>query len=109
MDSPYSYDEGSLQPLLGRSVCVIMNDHTRYTGILTSYSSSSIVLNGERTERPVARKRKSKAQAEVSNVNSKEYDSSTAYWGELSLSPAMEVSTVKSVIPLHPIIDIIPI
>ena len=109
MKSPYSYDKNSLKPLLGRAVCVIMNDHTRYTGILTSCSSSSIILNGERTERPVSRKRKFKTQAEVSTVNSKQQYPSSAYWGELSLSPAMEVSTVKSVIPLSPIKDIFPI
>ncbi|TFE19521.1 hypothetical protein [Cohnella luojiensis] len=104
MDS-VSFDENSLRPLYGRAVCVIMDDETRYTGILTSCGPSSLVLNGERTRRPVKRSRKSKIKAEVSTTQQEEQtaSASSAYWGTLSLGPSMEVSTVKAVLPLAPV------
>ncbi|WP_239618611.1 hypothetical protein [Cohnella mopanensis] len=107
MDSSFSFDEDSLQPLCGRAVCVILNDGTRHTGILTSCSPSTIVLNGERTVRPVKRTRKSKAQVDISTIQSEEQSESTAYWGVLSAGPLMEVSSVKSVIPLAPVREVI--
>lgn len=105
MDFVYSFDENSLRPLYGRAVCVIMDDETRHTGILTSCGPSSIVLNGERTHRPVKRSRKSKIKAEVSTTKQEEPSApaSTAYWGALSFGPALEVSTVKAVLPLAPV------
>ncbi|QMV41009.1 hypothetical protein [Cohnella cholangitidis] len=106
LDSDYSYDEHSLQPLLGRAICVILNDGTRHTGILTSCNSSALVLNGERSGRPVKRNRKSKAQAEVSTVREEEHPPSSAYWGPLSFGPAMEVSKAKTLIALAPVREV---
>lgn len=109
MDSMFPIDEESLRPLFGRAVCVIMNDETRHTGILTACGPSSIVLNGERTGRPVKRDRKSKLKADISMMQQEEQLPSSAYWGALSLGPAMEVSTVKAVIPLAPVKAVIVI
>lgn len=103
LDPELYTDEQTLRPLYGRAVCVILNDDTRYTGILTSCGPSSIVLNGERTNRPVNRMRKVKIQAEEDNASLKQQPSSTSYWGALSLGPPIECSTVKAVIPLAPI------
>lgn len=114
MDASNYFDESSLQPLIGRAVFVILVDGSRHTGILTSCSPTALVLNGERTARPVNRKRKSKSklQAEVSTLNEDELPASSAvpaYWGNLGISPAIEVSSVKAVIPLYPIREIIPL
>lgn len=103
MEPLFPVNEKSLRPLFGQAVCVVLNDDTQYTGILTSCGPSSIVLNGERSMRPVERKRKSKVKADVSTVKQEEQPESSAYWGKLSLGPAMEVSTVKAVIPLSPV------
>jgi hypothetical protein len=62
LDSIFTTDEMSLRPLCGRTVYIIMNDESRYTGILASCGQSSITLNGEgeRSLRPVKRTRKVK-------------------------------------------------
>ncbi|QJD84267.1 hypothetical protein [Cohnella herbarum] len=114
MDDSHYFDESALQPLIGRAVFVILVDGTRHTGILTSCSPTALVLNGERTARPVNRKRKSKSklQAEVSTLNEDEqpaFPASSAYWGNLGISPAIEISPIKAVIPLYPIREIIPL
>ncbi|WP_256759703.1 hypothetical protein [Cohnella sp. WQ 127256] len=108
MDSLFPINEDSLRPLVGRAVYVIMNDDTRHTGVLTSCSSSSIILNGERTARPVNRSRKSKMKVDINSLELDQRDrdaqpASSAYWGALSLEPAKDISTVKAVIPLAPI------
>ncbi|MCD9023878.1 hypothetical protein [Cohnella silvisoli] len=102
-DSLFEANEESLLPLCGRAVCVIMNDDTRYTGILTSCSPTSIVLNGERTQRPVKRGRKAKIQTEENIHQEEQQNSTSAYWGTLSFGPSMELNTAKAVIPLSPI------
>jgi hypothetical protein len=60
LDSKFTTDEMSLRPLCGRTVYIIMNDETRYMGILASCGQSSITLNGEgeRSLRPAKRTRK---------------------------------------------------
>jgi hypothetical protein len=92
-------DKQSLLPLCSRAVCIILHDDTRYTGILTSCGTSSIVLNGERTNRPVNRTRKVKIQAEEGKTSIHDHTSQTASGGTLSLGPLIEYSTVKAVIP----------
>lgn len=109
MDSSYNFDENSIRPLIGRAVCVILEDGTRHTGILTSCGPNALVLNGERTGRPVDRKRKSKLQAEISTLPEEDPPADSAYWGKLGFGPAMDVSMVKAVIPMYPIRDVIPI
>jgi small nuclear ribonucleoprotein (snRNP)-like protein len=105
LDTIFSANEQSLRPLCGRTVYVIMNDETRYTGILTSCGQSSITLNGkrERSRRPVKRTRKAKIQA-GENIDKPEKQTSTsAYWGNLSFDPPIELSNKRTVIPLAPI------
>jgi hypothetical protein len=102
-DSMFEADEQSLLPLRGRAVCVIMNDETRYTGILTSCGPTSIVLNGERTQRPVKRTRNLKIQTGEKMIAGDQQNATSAYWGTLSLGPSMELNTAKAVIPLSPI------
>jgi hypothetical protein len=104
LDFYYPVDEKALLPLCGRAVCVIMSDETRHTGILTSCGANTLTLNGERTFRPVKRKHKRKTKMKVSeNLTDQRQPASTAYWGNLSLGPLIEKSTVKAVIPLAPI------
>jgi hypothetical protein len=98
-DPVFIADKQSLLPLCGRAVCIILHDDTRYTGILTSCGPSSIVLHGERTNRPVNRTRKVKIQAEEGKISLQDHTSPTAYWGTLCLGPPIEYSTVKAVIP----------
>jgi hypothetical protein len=102
-DSMFKADEQSLLPLRGRAVCVVMNDETRYTGILTSCGPTSIVLNGERSQRPAKRTRKAKIQTEEKMIVGDQQNVSSAYWGTLSIGPSMELNTAKAVIPLSPI------
>jgi hypothetical protein len=106
-DSMFSADEESLRPLYGRAVCVIMNDETRYTGILTSCGPTSIVLNGERSGRPVNRSRKAKVQSEEKTLIGDQQNTTSAYWGTLNFGPSMELNTAKSVIPISPIRGVI--
>jgi small nuclear ribonucleoprotein (snRNP)-like protein len=103
LNTVFNADEQTLRPLCGRAVCVILNDDTRYTGILTSCGPSSIVLNGERTNRPVYRTRKAKIQAEENKTSTQKKASLSSYWGTLSLSPPIECSTIKAIIPMVPI------
>ncbi|RKP56085.1 hypothetical protein D7Z26_05385 [Cohnella endophytica] len=106
MNSEYGIDEGSLRPLFGRPVCVILEDDTRHTGILTSCGPSSIVLNGESAARPGKRARKSKVKGKVAASSFEEQTSPAAcssYWGTLDFGPPMEISSVKTVIPLAPV------
>lgn len=102
LNSIFSADEKSLSPLYGRAVCVILNDETRYSGILTSCSPSSLTLNGERTLRPVKRKREIRIQSEESHA-SEEHPASTGYWGTLSLEPPIPHNPARTVIPLAPV------
>ncbi len=107
LDSEFDVNEQSLRPLCGRAVCVIMNDETRYTGILTSCSPSSIVLNGERTLRPAKRARKAKVQAGKNATPEQQQNVTSAYWGMLSLEPSVQINNAKAVIPLSPIKTVI--
>ncbi|WP_373232534.1 hypothetical protein [Cohnella sp.] len=102
LNTIFSTDEKSLRPLCGRAVCVILNDETRYTGILTSCSPSSLTLNSERTHRPVKRKRKAKIQADDIPAT-QEHPTSNAYWGTLSLEPPNLQNSPIRVIPLAPV------
>lgn len=101
LNSIFSADEKSLQPLFGRAVCVILDDETHFTGVLTSCSSSSLTLNGERSFRPVKRKRQAKVKSD-DNIVEQGQSPSTAYWGKLSMEP-IERNTIKTVIPLAPV------
>lgn len=105
MESEFVFDEKSLRPLVGRPVCVVLDDETRHTGILTSCGPASIVLNGERTARPANRTRKTrvKGEASTSSVQDEELAPSTSYWGAMSLGPPLKVNKVKAVIPLAPV------
>ncbi|RED57259.1 hypothetical protein [Cohnella lupini] len=116
-NSVFYFNEDSLRPLFGRAVCVVLNDETRHTGILTSCGPSSIVLNGDRLERaeiaerslrPVKRSRKSKLHADVSAIKLEE-QTPTAYWGTLSIGPAIDVCKDKAVIPLSPVRAVFPL
>ncbi len=119
LDPVFAINENSLRPLFGKAVCVILNDETRHTGILTSCDPSSIILNGdrkeraeikERSQRPVERSRKSKLQADVSTIKQDDQvPPGSAFWGTLSISPAMDVSKTKAVIPLAPIRAVLPL
>jgi hypothetical protein len=102
LNSYYSVNEKSLRPLYGQAVCITMNDNTRYTGILTSCGASSLTLNGERTHRPANRKRQATIKGDE-NLAEQRLQTSSAYWGTLSLEPLFERRTVKAVIPLKPI------
>ncbi|MFC4597146.1 hypothetical protein [Cohnella hongkongensis] len=105
-----SVDEYSLRPLFGRAVCVVTYDGARHTGVLTSCGASTLVLNGERTNRPVTRRRKSKPQAEISASEQEGPGySEPAYWGRLELEPPMAVSSAKSVISLARVKAVWPI
>lgn len=107
LQSNFAADEKILRPLYGRPICVILEDETRYTGILTSCSSSSLTLNGERTLRPAKRKRKARIQAEEIAVQ-EEAPTSEAYWGTLSLEPPMPpLNSARKVIPLAPVKKVI--
>ncbi|WP_130613611.1 hypothetical protein [Cohnella abietis] len=100
----YSLHEQSLRPLLGRAVCVIMNDKTRYTGVLAFCESSSIVLNGERSQRPVKRSRKAHIHSDEQVSVEQQHYPTSAYWGILSLGPTLSANSVsvKAVIPISP-------
>ena len=107
LHSNLAADEKTLRPLYGRPVCVVLEDDTRYTGILTSCSSSSLTLNGERTLRPVKRKRKARIQAKETTVQ-EETPNSEAYWGTLSIEPPMPpIHFARKVIPLAPVKNVI--
>ncbi|MFC5403000.1 hypothetical protein [Cohnella soli] len=109
MESIGNVNELSLQPLFGQPVCVVLEDDTRHTGILTSCGPSSLVLNGERTSRPVARNRKTKIKAQEVTEPYEEIPQPNSYWGTMSLGPVMPVSFEKAVIPLAPIKTVIPL
>ncbi|OXS54003.1 hypothetical protein B1A99_27600 [Cohnella sp. CIP 111063] len=109
-DDDYSVDEYSLRPLYGRAVCVVTYDDARHTGVLTSCGTSTLVLNGERTARPVKRGRKSKQHVEISASEYEEpIDSEPAYWGKMGLEPPMEINSSKSVISLARVKAVWPI
>jgi hypothetical protein len=82
-----------------------MNDETRYAGILTSCGPSSITLNGEgeRSRRPVKRTRKVKIQAGENIDKPEKQTSSSANWGTVNFDPPLELSNIRTVIPLAPI------
>ncbi|XID95855.1 hypothetical protein ACF3MZ_15580 [Paenibacillaceae bacterium WGS1546] len=109
MDDSFRDYEPSLKRMQGYAVCVITDDDSLHTGILTSYGSSSLVLNGERTARPAKRPRRSKAQAEISAAGHGELDPEPLYWGKLSLDPPMPLGTEKAVISLNRVRAVWPI
>ncbi|RED64359.1 hypothetical protein [Cohnella phaseoli] len=109
-DDDYSVDEYSLRPFFGRTVCVVTYDDARHTGVLTSCGSSTLVLNGERSARPVKRGRKSKIQAEISaSEQETPYVSEPLYWGKMGLEPPLQINSSKSVISLEHVKAVWPI
>jgi small nuclear ribonucleoprotein (snRNP)-like protein len=92
-------DEETLQPLRGRAVCIILEDGTEFTGILTSCGPKTLVLNGERTQRP-GRKRKARVTTDNASLADNAMPEASSYWGALGLRPPIERSNVKAVIPL---------
>jgi len=109
-DDDFSVDEYSLRPLFGRPVCVVTHDLARHTGILTSCGDSTLILNGERTSRPVKRGRKSKPQAGISASEPKESNyAEPSFWGSWSIEPPIEISSSKSVISLSGVKAVWPI
>ncbi len=109
-EDDHEVDEYSLRPLFGRPVCVITYDDARHTGILTSCGASTLVLNGERTARPVRKGRKSRIQAEISASELEEPEATEpVYWGRMGLEPPMEISSSKSVISLGRVKAVWPI
>ncbi|MFB9277068.1 hypothetical protein [Cohnella cellulosilytica] len=109
-DEDHEVDEYSLRPLFGRPVCVITHDDARHTGILTSCGASTLVLNGERTARPVKRGRKSKLRAEISASEEEDTEASEpVYWGKMGLEPPMEISLSKTILSLGRVKAVWPI
>ncbi|MFC5469984.1 hypothetical protein ACFPPD_14715 [Cohnella suwonensis] len=109
MESMRDINEKTLLPLFGRPVCVVLEDDTRHTGILTSCGPSSLELNGERSSRPTVRSRKSKIKALEIPEPHEEIPQSHSYWGSMSLGPALPIGTEKTVIPLAPVRTVIPL
>jgi hypothetical protein len=110
MDVSFPLDEWSLKPLFGQAVCVITMDDARHTGILTSCGATTLVLNGERTARPVKRSRKSKRIAEISSAEQETSGcEEPTYWGNMSLVPPMKPSAANSVFSLSQVKAVLPL
>ncbi|KIL36260.1 hypothetical protein SD71_08840 [Cohnella kolymensis] len=115
LESIFPPQQEHLRPLRGRAVSVMMNDGARHTGILTSCSKTSIVLNGstvnqksnpafkaasgkKRSRRLIGTKRQADVQSGASEVGERE---DASFWGGPGMAGGSEPTGSRIVLPLE--------